>query len=442
MTLCRIKVFCNIKQFDLRGIVEGQQNKTEYNSVMLLLAFYSRVFARLQSAQELDSHKRARNMVGMFFAPLPDVEAPLIGIREVLAFCSDFGVSLSKRKIQRLWKTVVETWSAKIGLSTFVKLLCYMGDLCFQDPVWETKTEVLRVKRFVRHFGLADAKILRCKLFDIYRDKYIYMYSEYENFSEILKRMDVLAMPASHQGVESLKLKSEGAFVESMRYLHSLVHINPQQTWAQFQDISALDFGVLKVQAKHEYKIDIYNTSHFLLSVGVEVDSVFGIDPLEIAWNGFKRLSPGCTLSLRISIDTQLATDWYGKLKIRLTSAAGESEELEIPSFCRVSEDIASSHLPSLGITPFSSRAQSAKLVKFDPTRNDNLRSRRPGSAFTSRPASAVPAPLVSIGPASTCREGPRRPMSSTGPRTEAFSSRPASALPKRPLTATNRLMN
>jgi hypothetical protein len=415
----------------LGEILSRHGGATSYDSVMLLLCFYSRFFTRQQKAEEFGDHKKARNIVGSFFAELQDPEAPLLGIREILAFASDFNIFLSKQKIQKLWLSLVGDWEQKIGLTLFMEILCVMGDLCFEEKIWKTPTTVGRVQRFVRHFGLSDFKVLKSKLFDIYRDKYIYMYSEYENFDQILKRVNVLSKPSSK--VEPLRLKNKRDYREGIAFLKTLVFLNPTEIWEKYDQVAALDFGNLKVGAKHEYKIDTYNTCHFLLNVDVAVESVLGVDPVAIRWNGFKRLSSGCMLSLFIAIDTELATDWFGKLKISVKSAAGESETIDIPCFCRVSGDVASSHLPSLGISPFSSRIPSAQLARFDPSRTDNLRSRRPGSAFTSRPLSGKHL-------ASDCRPGSaalKRPLSSVGPRTNAM-SRPDSAAPRRPVTATH----
>jgi hypothetical protein len=423
--LFRMQIFCNIQRFNLKHITSSVTLKP-YNSIMLLLAFYSRVYARLQLAEELGTHVKARNRVGGFFDPLQDPEGPLLGIREILAFCEDFEVVLSRRKLQRLWLSMHGDWAKKIGLREFMQLLCVISDLCFDNE----ETKLQKVQRFVRQYGLLDFRILRSKLFDIYRDKYIYMYSEYENFTSILKCIDVKSVPSSQ--IEPLKIPGIETYSQGLKYLETLIYVNPDAIWEKYENASALDFGILKTHAKHEYKIEILNACHFLLALDVEVDSVCGIDPLEIIWNGFKRLSPGNSLTLRISIDTELVTSWFGILKIIAKSAAGEVETYPIPCFCRVSDEIASSHLPSLGISPFSSRIPSAQIARFDPAKTDNLRSRRPGSAFTSRPLSATVNNNVTV------QVNSRRPQSSIAPRTASI-SRPASGAPRRPSTATNR---
>ena len=429
--LFRAEVFVNLQRFSL-DVSQAVSQRAD-GPLMMLLCFYSRIYERLLQTQTLNDHKKARNAVGSFFAPLPDPEAELIGLREILAFTRDFDVFVSKNKIHKIWLTVVGEgrWGGKIGLSKFLEILCVIGEVCFEDAAWESPGE--RVRRFIRHYELGDAKKLKSKLFDVYRDKYMYMYSEYENFDSILKTIDVLALPNGKvvplKG-DPLGLKSN----EGMKYLRGLVTMKEKEIWEKYEEVGILDLGVLKKDAQHEYKIDIYNICHFLLTVDVAVESVSGLDPLEIRWNGYKRLSSGCMLTLCIKVDTELTTDWFGKLKIRVNSAAGETEELAIPCVCRVSEEVSRSMLPSIGISPFSSRIPSAQIVRLDPSRTDNLRSRRPGSALTSRPLSAVP-PVIA-GP--TLGERPKRPLSSVGPRTTAM-SRPDSAV-RRPLTANNKL--
>jgi hypothetical protein len=108
--LFRMKMFCNISCFELRGIKPPSTGATTFGGTSLVYAFYTRLYDRLQKVADHQTEKRARLITGSFFAPfIPDM--PALGFLEFLMFCEDFKITptlISKREIQRTWLSMFE----------------------------------------------------------------------------------------------------------------------------------------------------------------------------------------------------------------------------------------------------------------------------------------------------------------------------------------------
>ncbi|KAF4714149.1 hypothetical protein FOZ63_027142 [Perkinsus olseni] len=417
--LFSMKLFLNLRQYPVAHMLPSSAQRRTPAGLLLVHMFYSRLYRRLEVMAEVGSDKAAIARLGAFFDPVRESELSSgkwgMGWLEVTDFLHDFEIVPTVCGMvvaQRAWLIVTDNdkgFSTRLPLEQLLHFVILLSNYAYSAKKFETPLLMSRVRRFARQLSLNKHKMVKKKLFDAYRDHHKFKYSEYEDFTEIHRRLILKAAPTTVPKLMDRKYIPANEELEAaVRMLSKGCYLDDTVVWEQYRFTHAFDLGVMAMNSTHEFRIDLTNIRYHLQTISVSLATVKGpvAPPLSVEWKEGKSLSPGQTMHVLVRPFTNTAgTEWFGYINILAVTAAGETEVYSLPTYLRIAAtyDEKCSIVPVLGPYPFTRKEPlTTELSTFDPSSHRNLSVRRSGEPHVKYYISTPPSSWLSPAPRSS----------------------------------------
>ncbi|KAF4694260.1 hypothetical protein FOZ60_008740 [Perkinsus olseni] len=287
--LFAMKLFLNLKQYPVAHMLPSSAQRRTPAGLLLVHMFYSRLYRRLEVMAELGSEKAAIARLGAFFDPVRESELSSgewgMGWLEVTDFLHDFEIVPTVCGMvvaQRAWLIVTDndkSFSTRVSLEQLIHFVILLANYAYSAKKFETPLLMSRVRRFVRQLSLNKHKIVKKKLFDAYRDHHKFVrvrihqlqrteerchnydvtppiglrevlsshfqkYSEYEDFTEIHRRLILKAAPTTVPKLMDRKyIPANEEFEAAVRMLSRGCYLDDTVVWEQYRFTHAFDLG-------------------------------------------------------------------------------------------------------------------------------------------------------------------------------------------------------
>lgn len=433
--LFEMKTYLDLRCYELENTLVDPPRARVPGSLQMLYMFYARLYPKLIQKQ------RGKDL--RFFEPI-DLDAELLGFREILDFGRDFHLTPTRlyvSDLQRIfcaivggtWETTEAAFAKKLNYQGFVEFFATMADYMEandKDPIAYKEEEfkkITRVRKVAHLLRLPHMKELKLRLHNLYRDVHFWRLHPDEEFVKVARSEYVKSIPLKRVRPIEQKWRVDPISDEDvMRYLRGFTWLEDCVTgqWEAF-DAPILDLGTcLFGGPKKRFKMVLTNCKLHPMRFSLEAQDFC---PLRMPCQDVA-VSPGQQLEVPIEPVPIQCGEFSGLLKVRGDTVAGEVDEVDVPLYCRVAMSAQARkeggpkvdlQLPLRAPHPWRQQQRGSGLVpstgeqmrlELDMLCSKNLRKRTPGSASSARPRGRQ---LPARAPWAPARVGqPRQPPS------------------------------